>query len=150
MADKKKKDAEAKDKGGKDKADKKGKKGMKGKGSDDAAQGASIANHPRARASIRHAKGWAGLVGFAIAALVSVQASVPMFDAGLRALGAGVIGYMLAWWFSVMIWRQLIVAEQKAAYEVIERRRTEEAEKESSEKPSERPRPPQPQAQPAA
>jgi uncharacterized membrane protein YccC len=140
MADKKKKDGEAKDKGGKDKG------GKDKKGKDDDAQGASIANHPRARASIRHAKGWVGLAGFAIAALVSVQASVPMFQTGLRALGAGVIGYMLAWWFSVMIWRQLIVAEHKAAYEVIERRRNEEAEQQAAEKPTERSRAKQPQA----
>jgi hypothetical protein len=143
MADKKKKDAEAKDK-----ADKKDKKGKKGKGKDDAAQGASIANHPRARASIRRAKGWAGLVGFAIAAYISIEASVPMFQTGLRALGAGVIGYMLAWWFSVMVWRQLILAEQKAAYEIIERRRNEEAEKQDDEKRAEKPR--AKQAQPAA
>ncbi|HEX3615372.1 MAG TPA: hypothetical protein VHU61_02460 [Solirubrobacteraceae bacterium] len=139
MADKKKKDADAKDKGGK-----KEKKGKKGKGNDEDAQGASIANHPRARGSIRRVKGWAGLVGFTGAALVSLQASVPMFDTGLRALGAGVIGYMLAWWFSVMIWRQLILAEQKAAYEVIERRRSEESENDGAEKPVERPRAKQP------
>jgi hypothetical protein len=145
MADKKKKDAEPKDKAGKkDKGDKKDKKDKKGK--DAAAQGASIANHPRARASIRHAKGWAGLAGFAIAALVSIQATVPMFQVGLRALGAGVVGYMLAWWFSVMVWRQLILAEQKAAYEVIERRRNEEAETAGT---TDKPRAPA-QAQPAA
>jgi hypothetical protein len=145
MADKKKKDADPKDKAKKDKGDKKDKKGKKGK--DASAQGASISNHPRARASIRHAKGWAGLAGFAIAALVSIQASVPMFQVGLRALGAGVVGYMLAWWFSVMVWRQLIVAEQKAAYEVIERRRNEAAE--SAGTAADKPRAPA-QAQPAA
>ena len=48
-----------------------------------------------------------------------------MFDVGERALAAGVVGYMLAWWFSVLIWRQLIVAEQHAAFEEIERRRAE-------------------------
>lgn len=148
MADKKKKDAAAKDKGGKDKADKKDKKGKKGKGNDDAAQGASIANHPRARASIRRAKGWAGLAGFAIAAYVSIGASVPMFQTGLRALGAGVIGYMLAWWFSVMVWRQLILAEQKAAYELIVRRRNEDSENQDDAKRAEKPR--AKQAQPAA
>jgi hypothetical protein len=125
----------------KDKKDKKGKKGKKGK--DEGAQGASIANHPRARASIRRTKGWAGLAGFAIAAALSIQASVPMFQVGLRALGAGVVGYMLAWWFSVMVWRQLILAEQKAAYEAIERRRNEEADAPTPEKP-------RAQAQPAA
>ena len=117
----------------KNKADKKGKKGKKGKNGD--AQGASIANHPRARASIRRTKAWAGLAGFAIAALLSLQASVPMFEVGLRALGAGVVGFMLAWWFSVMIWKQLIMAEQKAACEAIERRRDEDAPAPTTEKP---------------
>lgn len=117
---KKNKDSEAKSK-----ADKKDKKSKKGKGTDEA-QGASIANHPRARASIRRAKAWTGLAGFGIAALVSIQASVPLFQTGVRALGAGVVGYMLAWWVGVMLWRQLILAEQKAAYEAIERRRSEQ------------------------
>jgi hypothetical protein len=132
-----------KDSAAKNKADKKDKKGKKGKGESANAQGASIANHPRARASIRRTKAWAGLAGFAIAALLSAQASVPMFQVGLRALGAGVVGYMLAWWFSVMIWKQLIMAEQKAAYEAIERRRDEDAAAPSTEKP-------RAQAQPAA
>jgi hypothetical protein len=134
------KDSAAKDKAGKkDKKDKKGKKGKGGQGG-----GASIASHPRAKASIRRAKGWAGLAGFAIAALVSVQASVPLFQAGLRALGAGVVGYMLAWWVGVLVWRQLILAEQKAAYEIIERRRNEEEEAPGAEKP--RAQAPQPTA----
>lgn len=125
------------EKDAKGKGDKKGKKGKKTKGG----EGASIANHPRAKASIRRAKGWAGLTGFAIAALVSVQASVPLFDAGLRALGAGVVGYMLAWWVGVMVWRQLILAEQKAAYELIERRRDEDASASPAEQPRTRAQP---------
>lgn len=118
--------AKDKDSSAKNKADKKNKKQKKGKGGDEA-QGASIANHPRARASIRRAKGWAGLAGFAIAALLSLQASVPIFQAGLRALGAGVVGYMLAWWVGVMLWRQLILAEHRAVYEKFEARRSAEA-----------------------
>ena len=103
----------------------KAKKKADKKGKDEAAEGASIANHPRAAASIRRMKAWAGLAGFAIAAVLSLQASVPVVTVGLRALGAGVIGYMLAWWAGVLIWRQLILAEQKAAYEMIERRRSD-------------------------
>jgi hypothetical protein len=114
-------------------AGKKDKKG-KGKGKDEP-QGASIASHPRAKTSIRRAKGWAGLAGFAIATYVSLGASVPLFQTGLRALGAGLVGYMLAWWAGVLVWRQLILAEQHAAYEIIERRRNEEAETSSGEQP---------------
>jgi hypothetical protein len=102
---------------------KKDKKDKKGKGKNaEQSQGASIATHPRARHSIRQAKGWVGLAGFAIAAVLSLQASVPLIQVGERALAAGVIGYMLAWWCSVLVWRQLIVAEQRAAIEEMERR----------------------------
>jgi hypothetical protein len=124
---KKEKDPKAKDKAGK--------KDKKDKGKSEANAGGSIANHPRAKASIRRAKGWAGLAGFAIAAFVSLQASVPLFQVGLRALGAGVLGYMLAWWVGVLVWRQLILAEQRAAYALIERRRAEAAERASDDTP---------------
>jgi hypothetical protein len=148
MADKKKKDAEAKDKAGKkdkdEKKDKKGKKGKKG-AEDGAPRGGSIANHPRARGSIRRIKAWTGLAGFAIAAVLSLKAGVPTFDAGLRALGAGVIGYMLAWWFSVRVWQQLIIAEQKAHYAALEKQRDEQADKPAAE----RPRTPAAQPQPS-
>ena len=127
MAKKTEKDAKAD--GKKDKKDKKG----KGKAGDEQAAGSSIATHPRARSSVRRAKGWAGLAGFAIAAVLSLQASVPMFDVGERALAAGVVGYMLAWWCSVLIWRQLIVAEQHAAVEEIERRRADSGDPRSVE-----------------
>lgn len=106
-----------------EKADKKSKRG-RGRG-DESVQGASIADHPRARAMIRRMKGWGGLAGFGLAALLSLQASVPMVTTGLRAIGAGVVGYLLAWWVGVLVWRQLILAEQRAAYELIQRRRQE-------------------------
>ena len=100
---------------GKTDKDKKGKKG-KGEGGQ-AAAGASVANHPRARAQVRRAKGWGGLIGFGIAAYLSLQAGVPTADAGLRALGAGLAGYGLAWACAVAVWRHLVVAELRAAHE---------------------------------
>lgn len=109
------------------------KKKGKGAGTDEQAPYSSIATHPRARSSVRRTKAWVGLAGFAIAAVLSLQASVPIVQVGLRALGAGVAGYMLAWWFSVLIWRQLIIAEQRAAIAEIERRRAEKAEQLSAE-----------------
>jgi hypothetical protein len=125
--------AEAKAKGGKAKASKdkggKGKGGKgKGKGGNDETAYSSIATHPRARAAVRRAKGWAGLAGFGIAAALSLKASVPLVQVGLRALGAGLAGYMLGWWVSVLVWRQLMIAEQRALFEEIKRRRTEETE----------------------
>lgn len=98
----------------------------KGKGKADRAPYSSIATHPRAHSSVRLAKGWAGLAGFALAAVLSLKASVPVVEVGGRALVAGIVGYMLAWWVSVLVWRQLIIAEQRAVLEEIKRRRDED------------------------
>jgi hypothetical protein len=81
----------------------KGKKGKK--------DGLSVASNPRAAAQVRRAKGWGGLFGFGLALYISWQAGVPFPQAGLRALAAGIAGYMLAWACMVTIWRQLLVAE---------------------------------------
>jgi hypothetical protein len=105
----------------------KGAKGKKGPAHEPAPY-SSIATHPRARASVRRAKAWTGLAAFAIAAVLSLKASVPVVQSGERALAAGVAGYLLAWWFSMLVWRQLMLAEQRAAVEEIERRRAAEAE----------------------
>jgi hypothetical protein len=110
------KDEKSNPKKGKD--SKKGKNGKKGKdGKKGASGGPSIATHPRAGAQVRRAKGLGGLGGFAIAAVLSLQAGVPTFDVGLRALVAGVVGYMLAWACSVTVWRHLVLAELRALVE---------------------------------
>lgn len=106
-------------------------RGKKGRG--DEVAYSSIATHPRARASVRRAKAWVGLIAFAVAAVLSLEAAVPVFQTAVRALAAGIVGYLLAWWFSMMVWRQLMLAEQRVAVEEIERRRAEEAEKEAPE-----------------
>jgi hypothetical protein len=105
-------------KGKKGKDGTKGKKGKDGtKGKKGASGGPSIATHPRAAAQVRRAKGWGGLGGFAIAGLLSLQAGVPTFDVCLRALVAGVVGYILAWACSVTIWRHLVLAELRTLVE---------------------------------
>jgi hypothetical protein len=87
----------------------KGGKGAKGK------RGApTIASHPKAHAQIRRAKGWGGLGGFAIAAYLSYQAQVPFDQLGLRAIAAGIAGYLVAWAFMVTLWRYLLLAEMQA------------------------------------
>lgn len=96
---------------------KKEKKGKKGKGEAGASAGPSVASHPRASYQVRRAKGWGGLAGFAIAAYLSYKAGVPTADLGLRALVAGMAGYMLAWACSVTVWRHLVLAELRAAVE---------------------------------
>jgi len=100
------------DKGAEKAEGKKGKK--KGKGSGDAG-GPSVAAHPRASYQVRRAKGWGGIAGFGIAAYLSYKAGVPTFDLGLRALVAGIVGYMLAWACAVTVWRHLVPAEIRAA-----------------------------------
>lgn len=92
------------------KGDKKGKKGAP-----EPAEGVmTIAGHPKASASVRRAKGWGGVGGFAIAAYLSSKAGIPPDQIGERALGAGVAGYILAWGCSVSVWRHLVVAELRA------------------------------------
>jgi hypothetical protein len=96
------------------KAEGKKEKGKKGKGKNDATAGPSVAAHPRASYQVRRAKGWGGIAGFAIAAYLSHQAGVPTFDLLLRALVAGIVGYMLAWGCAVTVWRHLVLAELRA------------------------------------
>jgi hypothetical protein len=106
------------------KADKSAEKGKdeekkgKQKGGKSASGGPSIANHPRARYQVRRAKGWGGIAGFAIAGYLSYKAGIPTFDVGMRALVAGIVGYMLAWMCAVTVWRHLVLAELRAALEL--------------------------------
>ena len=94
---------------------KKDKKDKKGKA--DASAGPSVAAHPRASQQVRRAKGWGGVAGFGIAAYLSHKAGVPIVDLGLRAIIAGMVGYLLAWACAVTVWRQLVLAELRAAVE---------------------------------
>ena len=70
-----------------------------------------LSRHPRAKRQIRQAKGWGGIVGFALVALLSLQAGLPLFDAGVRALIAGVGCYIVAWGIAVAVWRHVAQAE---------------------------------------
>ena len=83
-----------------------------------------LSDHPRARAGIRRAKGGAGLLIFLLVGLLSLRAGLPVADAGLRALGAGVVAYFLAWGVAVTVWRQVALAELEAARERREARLT--------------------------
>src|ERR1700742_4969336 len=90
------------------------KKGKKGKGS---ADGISVAGHPHAAAQVRRAKGFGGVSFFLITAYFSFKAGVPADQVAVRALIAGVGGYLLAWMCAVTVWRQLVLAELRAAIE---------------------------------
>jgi len=109
----KKTQAKSKDKDKKGKAKKKG----KGGGQELAGEMLSVASDPRGADYVRRAKGWGGLAGFAIAAYLSLSASVPLPIAGERALMAGAAGYLLGWACSVAIWRQMMIAELRQAAE---------------------------------
>ena len=93
------------------------KKGKKSKSGAAAPLGPSVSAHPRASYQVRRAKGWGGIAGFAIAAYLSHKAGVPTVDIGLRAIVAGMVGYMLAWACAVTVWRHLLLAELRAAHE---------------------------------
>ena len=70
-----------------------------------------LSAHPRAQRQIREAKAWGGLAGFVLVALLSRQAGVPLFDAGVRALAGGMVAYVAAWALAVAVWRHLARAE---------------------------------------
>jgi hypothetical protein len=75
-----------------------------------------ISEHPRARRQIAQAKAWGALAAFGLVIVVSWRAGVAPFDIGLRALVAGVAGYVVAWAVAVQVWRHLAVAEVRAVH----------------------------------
>ena len=101
----------------KNKSDAKAKKAKGAKKAKAAADGISVAGHPRAAAQVRRAKGFGGVSFFLITAYLSYKAQVPPDQVALRALIGGIGGYLLAWMCSVTVWRQLVLAELKAAVE---------------------------------
>jgi hypothetical protein len=93
----------------------------------------SVAAHPRAAGAIRRAKGYGGLGGFVLGAALSLRAGVPVPDAALRGVEAGAGGYVALWFATVMVWRQLAVAE----IEAVRRRLLDAAEREIERKAAE-------------
>lgn len=76
-----------------------------------------LTEHPRAQRQIRAAKGWGGLVAFALTAWLAHGAGLG-FEAVLeRAIPAAVAGYLLTWAIAVLLWRQLAQAELEAAHQ---------------------------------
>jgi hypothetical protein len=88
----------------------------------------AIDQYPRAKQSISRAKGIGGIGCFVVVGFISLRAGVPFFDSGLRALVAGVVGYSVAWFGAVQVWRQLAVAQirRHQARELERRRRIQE------------------------
>jgi hypothetical protein len=88
----------------------------------------SIANHPRASAWIRRSRARVALGGFAVVLLVALHAGVPGQTAVARALVAGIAGFLATWAIGLVLWKQIVMAELRAAYERRETRRRELAE----------------------
>jgi len=88
----------------------------------------ALTDDPRAAAGIRRAKCRGGLAAFGLTAAGCVLNGADAFDAGLRALGAGIVGYMLVWAVAVTVWRQIVRAEARATVErSLEQRRARQA-----------------------
>src|SRR3954454_12428003 len=74
-----------------------------------------LAAHPRAQRSIGRAKAIGGVVGFVIGLWLGSRAALPAWDTGMRALGGGIAGWLIVWVAAVQIWKQVIIAEFRAA-----------------------------------
>lgn len=74
----------------------------------------SLREHPRAGGSIRRAKAWGGLAGFAVAALAGYGTGLPTSTLLLRALLFGIVGNCVGWAASVAIWRRVLTAQALA------------------------------------
>jgi hypothetical protein len=85
----------------------------------------SLGEHPRASAGIRRAKAWGGLLSFAGTAVASYKSGLGVDGAALRAIGGGMVGYLVCWAVAIGVWRAFVNAEIRAAVERIQQRRAE-------------------------
>ncbi len=74
-----------------------------------------LADHPRAADSIRQIKAWGGLAGFGIVVAYGYMSGMPVTDALLRGVIAGVAAQMLAWIAAIVLWQHLLDGEASAA-----------------------------------
>ena len=75
------------------------------------AEGIRLSAHPRARRHIAIAKGWGGLIAFAVVLKLARGAGLPWADAIERGVLGGIVGYLAAWMIVQTIWRHLALAE---------------------------------------
>src|SRR5689334_25415819 len=80
-----------------------------------AAQGIAVANHPTATRQIKLVKSWAGLAAFCMAAYFSWKSGAVFTDVATRALLWGISTYVVVWAMAVHVWRQVAIAEVRAA-----------------------------------
>jgi hypothetical protein len=78
---------------------------------DAAGAGIRLSAHPRARRHIAIAKGWGGLIAFAVVLKLARNAGLPWPDAIERGVLGGIVGYLAAWLIVQTIWRHIALAE---------------------------------------
>jgi hypothetical protein len=93
----------------------KAQKGAKGKKKGPAVQGIAVANHPKASQQIKVIKSWAGLAAFCLSAYFAWKSGAVFTDVATRALLWGMATYVAVWAMAVHVWRQVAIAEVRAA-----------------------------------
>jgi hypothetical protein len=86
----------------------------------------SVANHPRASGAIRRARARTALIVAGLVLLLCLHQGVPAQLAVVRALVAGTAGFLVAWLIGVALWRQIVLAELRAAHEARRQRRRDQ------------------------
>lgn len=76
----------------------------------------SVSGHPRSACAVRRAKGYGGLLGTLLTTLLALKAGVPVFDAMMRGLAGGIVGYLALWAVAVAVARQLVIAEVRTRH----------------------------------
>ena len=87
-----------------------------------------VSEHPNARRQIRRAKGWGGLAGFFLVAFFSWHNGADFSHTAMRALLAGMAGYVVTWTAAVYVWRQIAVAEVRQRARILAIRKIAEEE----------------------
>jgi hypothetical protein len=94
-----------------DKPDKKAKKAKKADAPSDVV---TVADHPRAKASIRRTRARTALFAFVLVLFLSYKGGVPGQEAVMRAVLAGIAGNLIAWACALALWRQIVVQEVRS------------------------------------
>jgi hypothetical protein len=105
-----------------------GKNAKKGAG----VPGIAVANHPKARQQINMLKSWAGLGAFCLAGYFAWKGGAVFTDVATRALLWGIATYVSVWAMAVQVWRQVAIAQVRAAER--QWRESKQAEKDQVEK----------------
>jgi hypothetical protein len=102
----------------------------------DAVGGIRLSAHPRARRHIAIAKGWGGLIAFAVVLKLARGAGLPWPDAIGRGVLGGVVGYLAAWMIVQTVWRHIALAElEDLRRRLIARAETQAAARETAPRP---------------